>query len=167
MRVARQWRSISKENYKEFCKNHPDKTLTFIDWKNIISSYNEILVRYILETGEVMKLPAGLGEISIIKKKRKLRRGKNDEFLNLPVDWKKTKEKGKKVYILNYHTEGFFFGWKWFKLTAKFTQARYFYFKMCRKQSRLLKEYLISDNKYQHIYREWQQGDERSKKLRK
>ena len=33
----------------------------------------------------------------------------------LPIDWQKTKEKGKVIYNFNYHTEGYFFGWLWFK----------------------------------------------------
>lgn len=164
MRLAKDWRSISRENYKEFCKKYPDKIITFNDWKKIISAYNESFIKYILETGEVIKFPSGLGELSIIKKKRKLRKGKNDEFLNLPLDWKKTKEKGKKIYILNYHTEGFFFGWKWFKMKASFSQAPFFYFKPYRKISRLLSYYLLNDNKYQHIYREWDAVEVRAKK---
>ena len=33
----------------------------------------------------------------------------------LPIDWQKTKERGKVIYNFNYHTDGYFFGWMWFK----------------------------------------------------
>jgi len=155
MRVKIDWRSASLENYKNFCKKHPTIKLTYDEWRNIIYSFNDAFKNYILETGEKAKLPFGFGEFSINKKKRRKLKGLNDEFINLPVDWKKTKEKGKIIYNFNYHTEGFFFGWKWFKETARLKNADLWYFKPSRTTSRLLSHYLKTNEKYQHIYREW------------
>jgi nucleoid DNA-binding protein len=155
MRVKIDWRSASLENYKNFCKKHPTIKLTYDEWRNIIYSFNDAFKNYILETGEKAKLPFGFGEFSINKKKRRKKKGLNDEFINLPVDWKKTKEKGKIIYNFNYHTEGFFFGWMWFKDTARFKNADLWYFKPSRTTSRILSHYLKTDDKYQHIYREW------------
>jgi nucleoid DNA-binding protein len=155
MRVKIDWRSASLENYKNFCKKHPTIKLTYDEWRNIIYSFNDAFKNYILETGEKAKLPFGFGEFSINKKKRRKLKGLNDEFVNLPVDWKKTKEKGKIIYNFNYHTEGFFFGWKWFKETARLKNADLWYFKPSRTTSRLLSHYLKTNEKYQHIYREW------------
>ena len=39
-RVAVDWRSASKDNYKDFCKTHPLVNLTFEEWKNIIYEFN-------------------------------------------------------------------------------------------------------------------------------
>jgi hypothetical protein len=155
MRVPIDWRSSSVDNYKIFCKSHPTIKITIDEWRNIIYSFNELFKTYILETGEKARLPFGFGEFSINKKKRRKRKGKNDEFINLPVDWKKTKEKGKIIYNFNYHTEGFFFGWMWFKESARFKNLDLWYFKPSRTTSRLLSHYINIDNKYQHIYREW------------
>jgi len=155
MRVKIDWRSASLENYKNFCKKHPTIKLTYDEWRNIIYSFNDAFKNYILETGEKAKLPFGFGEFSINKKKRRKLKGLNDEFINLPVDWKKTKEKGKIIYNFNYHTEGFFFGWKWFKETARLKNADLWYFKPSRTTSRLLSHYIKTNDKYQHIYREW------------
>jgi nucleoid DNA-binding protein len=155
MRVKIDWRSASLENYKNFCKKHPTIKLTYDEWRNIIYSFNDAFKNYILETGEKAKLPFGFGEFSINKKKRRKLKGLNDEFINLPVDWKKTKEKGKIIYNFNYHTEGFFFGWKWFKETARLKNADLWYFKPSRTTSRLLSHYIKTNEKYQHIYREW------------
>ena len=110
-RVAVDWRSASKKSYEDFCKKNPLISLNFDEWKNILYSFNESFKHYILETGEREKLPTGFGEFSINKKKRK--RSKDidgKEFVNLPIDWVKTKEKGKRIYNFNYHTEGYFFG---------------------------------------------------------
>ena len=155
MRVKIDWRSASLENYKNFCKKHPTIKLTYDEWRNIIYSFNDAFKNYILETGEKAKLPFGFGEFSINKKRRRKMKGLNDEFINLPVDWKKTKEKGKIIYNFNYHTEGFFFGWMWFKDSARLKHTELWYFKPSRTTSRLLSHYLKTDDKYQHIYHEW------------
>lgn len=155
MRIKIDWRSSSKENYKLFCKKHPSIKLTFDEWRNILYSFNEAFKNYILETGERARLPFGFGEFSINKKKRRKKKGLNDEFVNLPIDWQKTKEKGKRIYNFNFHTEGYFFGWIWFKETTRIKNIDLWYFKPSRVTSRLLSHYIKADEKYQHIYREW------------
>lgn len=155
MRVAVEWRSASKENYKLFCKKFPNIKLSYVDWEIIIYEYNEMYKEYLLETGNKEKLPFGFGDFSIIKKKRRKLKGKNDEFINLPIDWQKTKEKGKVIYNFNYHTEGFFFGWHWFKDSARFKHSNLWRFKPSRLTSRLINHYIKADPKYQHIYQEW------------
>jgi nucleoid DNA-binding protein len=156
MRVKVDWRSSSKENYIQFCKKHPSIKLTFDEWRNIIYSYIESYKQYILETGEKAKLPYGFGQFSINKKKRRKVKTKDGrDFINLPVDWKRTKEKGKIIYNFNYHTEGYFFGWMWFKDTARLKNTDLWYFKPSRTTSRLLSHYLNTNETYQHLYNEW------------
>jgi len=155
MRVAVDWRSSSRENYRIFCKKHPSIKLTYDEWRNILYTFSESFRNYILETGEKAKLPYGFGEFSINKKKRRKLKGLKDEFVNLPVDWKRSKEKGKKIYNFNYHTEGFFFGWLWFKETIRLKNSDLWYFKPSRTTSRLLAHYIKADEKYQHLYNEW------------
>lgn len=154
-RRAIEFRTASRENYNDFCKKHPSISLTFDEWRNILYSFNDSFRNYILETGEKAKLPYGLGEFTINKKKRRKMKGPNDEFINLAVDWKKTKEKGKIIYNFNYHTEGYFFGWIWFKDSARFKHSDLWYFKPTRVTSRLLAHYIQTNDKYQHIYRTW------------
>ncbi len=155
MRVKIDWRSASRENYNNFCKKHPSVEISFDQWRTVIYLYNESFKNYILETGEKAKLPFGFGEFSINKKKRRKRKGLTDEFVNLPIDWQKSKEKGKRIYNFNFHTEGFFFGWMWFKETARLRHTELWYFKPTRTTSRLLAHYLKTNEKYQHIYNEW------------
>lgn len=156
MRVKIDWRSSSKDNYENFCKKYTSIKVTFDEWRNIIYSFNEQFKNYILETGEKAKLPYGFGEFSINKKKRKkFKMVDGEEVINLPIDWQKSKEKGKRIYNFNYHTEGYFFGWVWFKDTARIRNTDLWYFKPTRTTSRLLSHYIKTDNKYQHIYREW------------
>ena len=156
MRVSVDWLSSGVENYKDFCKNHPGIKISSDVWKSIIYGFNESFRDYILETGDKAKFPHGFGDFSINKKKRngtKIKNGK--EYVNLPIDWKKSREKHKVIYQMNYHTEGFFFGWNWFKSTSRVKHADLWYFKPSRVTSRLLAHYLKVSNKYQHMYREW------------
>jgi nucleoid DNA-binding protein len=156
MRVKIEWRSSSRENYNAFCKKYPDIKVSFDEWKNIVYTFNESFKNYILETGERAKLPFGFGEFSINKKKRRKIKGVDGkEFVNLPIDWQRTKQRGKVIYNFNYHTEGYFFGWVWFKETARLKHTDLWYFKPTRTTSRILSHYIKTDNKYQHIYREW------------
>lgn len=154
-RSAVEWSSSGVVNYKEFCKTHPNIKLTSEEWKKIIYQFNEEFKFYILETGEKAVLPFGFGSFSIQKKKRKQYVGKNNEYINLPIDWPKTMEKGKKIYNFNYHTEGYFFGWKWFRPRVSFRQSDLWEFKPTRLTSRLLAHYIKSDNKYMHLYKQW------------
>lgn len=158
-RITIEWRSASRENYISFCKKFPTITLTFNEWKNILYTFNDSFRNYMLETGDKARLPSGFGEFCVNKKKRKKKKILPDgrEFINLPVDWKKTKEKGKIIYNMNFHTEGYFFGWIWFKNTARFKNVDLWYFKACRTTSRILSHYLKTDEKYQHKYKEWKQ----------
>jgi nucleoid DNA-binding protein len=156
MRSAYGYRTGSLESHKEFCKKHPDVKLSYDEYKNIIYSFNYMFVEHILETGEKVKLPAGLGDFSINKRKRKKTINVNGvEMINLPIDWKKTKEKGKRIYNFNFHTEGYNFKWNWFKRSARFKHSDLFYFKPSRITSRLLGHYLKVDEKYQHTYATW------------
>lgn len=157
MRTAVDWRSSSRDNYTSFCKAHPTIKISFDTWKNIIYTFNEEFKTYILETGEKAKLSGGMGDFSINKKKRKhIKKDANGrEFINLPVDWKKTKERGKITYNFNFHTEGFFFGWIWFRKNSRFKNADLWYFKASRVTSRLINHYIKTDKKYQHLYCQW------------
>lgn len=156
MRTHVDWRSASRENYDDFCRRHPSITLTFDQWRNIIYSFNESFKEYILETGDKAKFPFGFGEFSINKKRRKkYKTVQGKEVINLPIDWVKTKQKGKIIYNFNFHTEGYFFGWYWFKTTARFKNADLWYFKASRSTSRLLAHYIKTNDRYQHLYREW------------
>ncbi len=156
MRTKVDWRSASKENYNNFCKKNPSVKLSFDEWRNIVYLYLDAFKEYILETGEKAKLPFGFGEFSINKKKRRKIKGVDGkEFVNLPIDWKKTKEKGKRIYNFNFHTEGYFFGWMWFKDSARLKHTDLWYFKPSRTTSRMLSHYLKTNDRYQHIYCEW------------
>lgn len=156
MRVKVDWSANREENYKDFKEKYPNVKISYKDWKKVVTTFNESFRDYILETGDKVKLPNGFGEFTIIKKKRRtLRKYHGKEYMNLPINWKKTREKGKVIYELNHHTEGYFFGWIWCKHTSMVKCSSMWRFKASRVTSRLLAHYLKSNPKYQEIYKEW------------
>jgi hypothetical protein len=157
MRVKVDYRSASKDNYKRFCAENSSVKITYNEWLEIIYSFNEEFRDYILETGNKEKLPFGLGPFAITKKKRRTKIVTPDgkEYVNLPIDWKKTKEKGKVIYNFNFHTEGYFFGWLWFKKQARMKFPTLWRFKPSRVSSRMIKHYLDLNKEQQHRYKHW------------
>jgi nucleoid DNA-binding protein len=156
MRRKIEWRSSSREQYEKFRKKHPNISLSYDKWRDIVYTFNESFRNYILESGEKIKFPYGFGEFSINKKKRKkVKVIDGKEYINLAIDWKKSKEKGKRVYNFNYHTDGYFFGWMWFKDKVRLRNSELWFFKPSRITSRLITHYLKTNDKYQHIYRQW------------
>lgn len=149
------WRMASKENYIKFCQENPNLKLSFMEWGNIVYTFNYGMRDYALETGEVIKLPWGFGEIVVSKKKRQkfIVDPLGREFINLPIDWPKTLKAGKRVYNLNHHTDGFSFKWKWFRFTGRFRFHKLWNFKPSRVSSRLLAHYIFKG--YGKKYREW------------
>jgi hypothetical protein len=161
MRPRVDYRSASKEAYIAFKAENRDSTLTAQQYGSIVRSFNTALAEHILTTGQRIRLPFGLGELSISKykpKRHKTFTGKSGlpvTIIGLPIDWQKTRSAGHLVYHLNAHTDGYRFRWKWFAATAKFDSARCFSFKANRAPSRRLAQLLKTDSQYAQMYREW------------
>jgi len=157
MRVKVGYRTASKQGYNSFCRKFPSIKISFREWKLIIYDFGYMHRDYILSTGEMAKLPHGFGEQSVNKKKRKrIKRTKDGrEIIGLAVDWKKTKEKGKKIYHFNHHTEGYNFKWYWNTSSARFKFCKFWVFKASRVSSRKINEYIRTVPESQHYFREW------------
>jgi len=151
------YRTGGKEAYKNFCNNHPSVKITYKQYQSVIHNCNEMIMDYVIDTGEKFRLPFGFGDISIDKwKPKRFKEHNGQKYINLPIDWAKTRKEGTWVYNINAHTDGFRFGWKWFKDTAKFQSSGCYTFIPMRKHSRKLGECLKKPNAiYQNIYKEW------------
>lgn len=154
-RCSVEYRSTSKEVFKRFKEKYPEIKITYTKWCDVIYSFNYGFRDYLLETGDRAPFPCGFGKFAICKfKPRRTKLVDGVEIIGLPVDWKKTKEYGKKIYHMNYNTEGFKFRWLWFSSSARFEKYTIWNFKPSRVSSRLLKHYLTQEN-YQYKYLEW------------
>src|SRR5687768_12533887 len=112
MRVKVGYRTTERAVYNRFCLAHPEIKISFEKWKEVIYTYNYAFRDYILESGEKAKYPWGFGSFAISKKKvKKFKEWNGKTYINLPVDWKKTKEMGKTIYHFNAHTDGFRCKW--------------------------------------------------------
>ena len=155
------FRTSSLDNYKKFRKDYKHVKISVSEWRKIILQYTEIYKEYLLETGAILNVPSDCGKLLIKKKKRsryKTNPVTGKTFMNLPVDWKKSKELKKKVYIMNYHTDGYFFGWTWVKRSRKnvpyIKYANMWKFQAMKNSKKMLFHYLTVDQKYQHLYKE-------------
>lgn len=158
-RVKKEYRSNSKQRYQEFLKenNISEKELSFDKFSKNLEVCNWMFIEYALRTGEKISLPYGFGPIVVTKKKYKTFKEKDGKkYVNLKVNWKKTKEVGKKVYHTNEHTDGYNFRWMWFPGEAKLPLSDIYMFKPGRYMSRAINKYLRKDkNNYKDIYLEW------------
>jgi len=90
------------------------------------------------------------------KKSKKYNIVNGEEKITLPIDWPKTNKAGKKIYLLNAHTDGYRFKWTWISKDARLYQHDIWVFKPSRVSSRKLAEYLKKPNSnYAQIYREF------------
>ncbi len=139
-RVAVEYRSTSKEVFKRFRAKHPEVKITYTRWCDVTYSFNYAFRDYLLETGKKAPFPYGFGKFAICKFKPRKTKLNNEgkEVIGLPVDWKKTREYGKKIYHMNFGTEGFKFKWMWERDSARFEKYTLWNFKPSRVSSRLL-----------------------------
>lgn len=158
-RPKRGYRSISKEAYDSFKLKYPEIKLSFKDFKRIIYTGNGMLADEFIETGDVAKLPHGLGKFGITKYKkiRSKKTCKSGKILpNLPIDWKKTKELGKYVYHMNFNTDGMRYYWGWLPDTSFIKTSPIWKLEVARKHKRKLAKILIDPNdKRKDNYKQW------------
>jgi len=156
MRPKVDYRTTSKDNYEKFCLENSNIEISFKQWKDILEKFSENIIDYILETGEKIKLPYGLGDLSINKKKpKRTKYFQGKEYINFAIDWKKTRELGKYVYHMNYHSDGFTYSWIWFKANCRFYQSELWWFRACRKASRSIKPQVTNNSYYAQLYNQW------------
>lgn len=158
-RKKRQYRTYSRENYDRFIKenNISPIELPYKKFCKNLEVCNWMFIEYPLRTGLQVTLPQGFGSIAVNKKMLKRYVEFNGKkYMNLRVDWNKTKLIGKKVYHTNEHTDGYNYRWLWFNKNATFTLADTYVFKPGRYASRAITKYLKKPNSpYKDLYSEW------------
>lgn len=158
-RVKREYTTTSRENYLRFLKEHKiskDK-LSFKKFEKILCLNNWMFTEYVLETGNKVRLPHGFGDFSINKKKlNRFKEHEGKRYINLRIDWAKTKVEGKRIYHTNEHSDGFNYKWIWFPSSALIYLNRLYVFKPCRYASRAIAKYIKKPNSiYKELYNEY------------
>ena len=147
------WSSGSRKNHKEFRKQHPELKVTELLFSQIIRRLNEEYIIHALETGDNIKLPYNFGHLWVSKQKL----SKTGYKGKAPVDWNETLKQGKRVELINWHTEGYRCKWNWGRYTSgqSLSLVVIWELKMIKKASLLLRDYLNNREenylqKYQH-----------------
>lgn len=159
MRPKYDYRTASKATYERFKAANPEIDISYIQFRDIVYTYTEMFRDYIIETGDVCKLPYGFGYFTVVKKKIKRYKNFLDEngkpYINLPIDWKATREEGKRVYHMNFHTDGFKCRWFWHIKSSRLNYTSNLVFKPSRDTSRLLAQTLMKPGSLNiQMYRE-------------
>lgn len=157
-RPARDWRMNSHECYNAYKEKYPQSEIQYSVFKVLVKRYNESIIEYCLDTGRMAVLPNRFGQL-FVNKKKQVRFYTNKEgrkFCILGVDWKLSKELGKKIYLQNFHTEGYRFKFVW-RYSTKIYLKGMWTLKITRNASRTLAKNLKENpQKYLSIYQEWQ-----------
>jgi hypothetical protein len=102
-----------RDSYKEFKKQELGYfDIDYKTYRAINEEFNKEVVKYILMDAGEFELPYRLGSIRIQKKKMKFSPD------SMKVDWKATRETGKRVYHLNDHSDNYRYKWYWKKSNA-------------------------------------------------
>jgi hypothetical protein len=147
----------SREMFKLFKEEHPQVNIDSKKYKEVIEALNLYYLNHILETGNVVILPHGLGKIMIQKNKRRLRPTKDGKstYLKAPVNWKETQKQGKIIYYLNENTDGFTYRYLWFKKGAYINHNSIWCMIMTMQAKKMLKNRVDCEEKdYKNLYRE-------------
>lgn len=88
-------------------KNSP-YYVTYAEYVEICSIFYKEISKAIIDEGIRFKLPFSLGEVFIVKRKVRVNN-------KMPIDWQKTVEFGKKIFIFNEHTGGYGYKFFWTK----------------------------------------------------
>lgn len=158
-RVKKEYRTDSKENYFRFIKqnNLTETELSFDKYQKNISICNWMFIEYALSTGRRVTLPYGFGDLAVNKKMlKRFKEHDGKRYVNLRIDWAKTKKLGKRIYHTNEHSDGFNYKWLWFVNRAKISVSDLYVFRPCRYASRTLGKYIKKPNShYKEMYLEW------------
>jgi hypothetical protein len=162
-RRKKEYRSISRENYDRFLIEHnlKETDISYAKYCKNIEVCNWMFVEYALRTGLKVHLPYGFGAIAVNKKMlKRYKEYKGKKYVNLRINWAKTKELGKKVYHTNEHSDGYNFRWIWFSDDSKLHLSDLYVFKPGRYPSRAINKYVRKPGgQYKELYLEWLQNN--------
>lgn len=106
-------------------------------FKEVIKTFNHLLIKNVIATGHAYTLPMKVGKLTVLKIIPKTK----------AVDFKKTKELGQTVYHTNRHSHGYKAFYKWIKSQPhSFVQNRGLYKFIPSKTARSQLAYAIREN---------------------
>lgn len=95
-------------------------------YKQVVHKFFIEVFKKMIYENFIFMLPYGGGTISIKSYKPSIDEIKKGRKY---INWKKTKEKGKKIYYLNKHSNGYSYYFKWDKSFVKFRNRKFYKFR--------------------------------------
>lgn len=130
--------------YKQYSKD--DDTIDYTRFKRILDTFNQEILNGLLESSEGFKMPFGLGYVQIVKYKPKSYTDKS-----LSVDYKASKEYGKRIYHLNEHSNGYKYRLYWSKVPQTFPDRYRYQLSFVRANKRRLAQLIFNKQDYINI----------------
>lgn len=114
-------------------------------YKRILEEMCKVILEYVLDGSEGFKMPFGLGFIQIGKYRQKITTDK------LAVDYKASKEYGKRIYHLNEHSDGYKYRLYWSKIPRTFPDRYKYQLCLVRQNKRKLAQLIFDKHDYLDI----------------
>lgn len=111
--------------YKENLKSKGLKGESKKIYTKVCKDFNKEIVNLIVYKSEEVKLPCGMGNIAVLKFAHSLSNIPQNKW---PINWKKTKELGYKVYFV----EDYIYDIRWYKKKAQIRNKEFYKFIACR-----------------------------------
>lgn len=128
--------------YEAYCEQ-TGSDIIYSTFKAVLMEFNRIVKEEILERSGAFKMPHGLGLLCIGKYKPKHYNSKG-----LSIDFKASKELGKKVYHLNEHSNGYKYRLFWSKPHPNPFPMYEYQAKLTRDNKRLLAQLIFNNQDY-------------------
>ena len=109
----------------------------------VLDEMCKVILEHVLNRSEGFKMPYGLGYIQICKYMPKQLDSKS-----LSVDYKASKEYGKKIYHLNEHSDGNKYRLYWSKIPKTFPQRYKYTLGLIRQNKRKLAQLIFNKKDY-------------------
>lgn len=127
-----------RDMYKELPIEVP-----YLTYKRILDEMGKIILEHVLNASEGFKMPLGLGFIQIGKYKPKTFTSKS-----LSVDYKTSKDYGKRIYHLNEHSNGYKYRLHWSKVPMTFSDRYRYQLSLVRRNKRKLAQLIFNKQDY-------------------
>ena len=115
-------------------------------YKLVLDTMCNVILEHVLNASDGFKMPYGLGYIQIGKY-----RPKTYTEQSLSVDYKSSKEYGKRIYHLNEHSDGYKYRLHWSKVPKTFPQRYKYSLSLVRKNKRRLAQLIFNKQDYINI----------------
>lgn len=147
----------STKIYKEFCQRNSKINIDYKQYRSIIEAINLYYVDQLLDTGDMVCIPSGLGKIMIQKNKRRVKPTKDGTgtHLKAPINWGETYKQGKIIYFLNEGSDGYAYRYMWVKAGSYIRNYQLWVMVMTKEAKKRLKQRIESkERSYKDLYRE-------------